>query len=257
MSFSTAPESGGLALPSGHLPGPPPAPLYSKPVQHPRNTEHGPNPRPVLRRPRLSSRSSATVVLVLLLLVLLAGYHFLVRRDDLPPPAATAAEASTAPPVLTDSPQVRRAPLEGVKAESEAPEPAHPVRTARTGRTPERAAPGRPPSPRRETRVVGGREFFAEEPAVLLTLPAAGYPAAARGTGTWAEVVVAVVIDEKGAVRSPAVETSRIRGSAPESAFHEAALAAARQARYAPARERGVPVRSRSTLTFTFETAGT
>jgi TonB family protein len=68
--------------------------------------------------------------------------------------------------------------------------------------------------------------------------------------------VVGLTIDEAGAVRNATIEKSHIRGSAPASAFHEAALTAARQVRYHPAREKGVPVRSWSTLTFTFEAPG-
>ena len=99
---------------------------------------------------------------------------------------------------------------------------------------------------------MGGREIFESESAVPLSAPQPRYPEAARGTDTWAEVVVGLTIDETGTVRDPTIEKLRVKGSAPASLFQEAALAAARAARYRPAREQGAPVRSWTTLTFTF-----
>lgn len=111
-----------------------------------------------------------------------------------------------------------------------------------------------PREPKAASRVVVSRDAFESEPAVLLSTPAAEYPDDARGTGTTAEVIVGFTIDETGAVRDPAVESSRVQGSAPEALFVEEALAAARRARFHPARERGIPTRSWNTLTFSFET---
>jgi TonB family protein len=96
-------------------------------------------------------------------------------------------------------------------------------------------------------------DAFESESAVLLSAPAAEYPAAVRETGAWAKITVGFTIDATGIVRDPRIESSWVKGEAPESAFVEAALAAARTARFEPARERGIPTSSWSTLTFTFE----
>lgn len=214
------------------------------------------------RRPsrlRLSTRLGASVVLALLLLVLLAGLRFLLKRQDEPHTAASEPAgknvASTVPETMPDAPRVRRKPLAGpTDPRRVAPDPV--IREPAKKPAHRKSRSARQPAPvKREIRFSGGRDSFESEPAVLRSLPSASYPESARGTGTRAEVVVGVTIDETGAVRAPTIERARVQGSAPESVFREAALAAARRARFEPARERGVPVRSTSTLTFTFEIA--
>lgn len=215
--------------------------------------------RPVFRarhrlsRPRPSSRHAGSVVLALLLLfVAYSGHRFLQTGQGTaeiaavpeqvepqapapaPPPISdpnrAADEAPAVAEVLPDGPRVRREPLEA------------------------QASPqARKPGKSAQTRVVVNRDAFESEPAVLLSTPAAHYPDAARGTGTRAEVIVGFTIDETGAVRDPRIESAKVEGDASESVFAEAALAAARRARFEPARERGVPASSWSTLTFTFE----
>lgn len=217
------------------------------------------------RRPsrlRLSTRLGASIVLALLLLVLLTGLRFLSERQAEPDTAVISEPADVAE-TLPDAPQLRREPLAGPgDLPRAAPEPA-PREQTRRKPAPRKVRSERP-APSRERRqapgtpgirVAGGPDFFESEPAVLRSLPAASYPEAARGTGTRAEVVVGVTIDETGAVRDPTIESARVQGNAPESAFREAALAAARRARFEPAREGGRPVRSTSTLTFTFGTS--
>ena len=108
--------------------------------------------------------------------------------------------------------------------------------------------------PKASPALVVSRDVFESEPAVLLSEPTADYPEVARGTGTSAKVIVGFTIDETGTVRNPIIESTRIQGDAPKAPFEEAAVAAARRARFEPARERGVPARSWSTLTFLFET---
>ncbi len=249
---------------------PPRASWIGAPTERPPFRSPGPAAQAGLgtrRRPsrlRLSNRLGASIVLVLLLLVLLTGLRFLLKRQEEPRTAAASepareSVASTVAETVTDAPQPRREPLaEPAAPQRVAPEPvireparkpAHRKdRSVRPAASPERRqAPGK-----RKLRVAGGREFFESEPAILRSLPAASYPEAALGTGTRAEIVVGVTIDETGAVRDSTIEKSRVQGSAPESIFHEAALAAARRARFDPAREGGLPVRSTSTLTFTF-----
>lgn len=222
---------------------------------------------------RRSSRLTASLLVVLLLLVAVlaayAGYRFLQTSQSEPeiaavpepieppaPAAAPAAEQAPAAPeaaeVLPDSPEMRREPLRAEAA----------IRRARSTpeeHKPQQAALRPTPFPREPQRtskgsqVVVDEDAFESESAVLLSSPSARYPAAARETGTWAKVTVGFTIDETGAVRDPRIESSWVKGDAPESAFAEEALAAARHARFEPARERGVPTSSWSTLTFTFE----
>ncbi len=167
-------------------------------------------------------------------------------RDAPPPPAET---------VAADLPQVRSEPVQAAHV-------ARPVRPA-SEKLPREERPrkdegavqrGPVPNEPEASRIVLGRDAFESEPAVLLETPAADYPDAARGTGTSAEVVVGFTIDETGAVRNAVIESTRIQGDAPKAPFEEAALAAAQRARFAPAREQGVPTRSWSTLKFSFET---
>ncbi len=153
------------------------------------------------------------------------------ESHKVPPPAAEA---------VADVPHARKEPVQGP-----ATRPAQPLPEIRSKPTLKEL--------RVASRVVLSRNDFESEPAVILAAPAAEYPDAARGTGTSAEVIIGFTIDETGAVRNPAVERSQVRGSAPEALFQEAALAAARSARFTPARERGIPTRPWSTLTFSFE----
>jgi TonB family protein len=196
-------------------------------------------------RPGFDSRSAAKGVLALLAVLLAgAGLQWLVTsRPGTPPPPAPGSRMAVLP---AEHP-------EPVVQPAIAAEPVLPVAKPRS--EPKRVRPERRTATPPKVRVAGGPEFFESEPAVLLSVPGASYPAAARDTGTWAEVVVAVPIDASGAVGDPTIETSRVEGSAPETVFEEAAVAAARHARYTPARERGLPVGSQSTLTFTFGSA--
>jgi TonB family protein len=212
---------------------------------------------------RSSSRLAASVLLALLLLSL-AGYRFFQNgqgSSDLgaipeaePEQAAQIVDGNgEAPPAadaVADIPQARKEPVQASVTPPALPVPEEIPRkeAAATRRVPA------PKEPKAASRVVVSRDAFESEPAVLLSTPTAEYPNAARGTGTTAEVIVGFTIDETGAVRDPAVESSRVQGSAPESLFVEEALAAARRARFEPARERGVPTPSWNTLTFSFET---
>jgi TonB family protein len=206
---------------------------------------------------RLSSRLAASIGLALLLLLVLTGSRFLQNGRDTsdlatvpkPKQAATSAPvpAEEAPPaaeVVADSPPPSPEPVVARTTLAEKPESDERVRPK----------PAKEPRSSSRSRLVVSPEAFESEPAVLLSAPTAHYPDAARGTGASAEVVVGFTIDETGKVRNPAVESSRIQGDAPKALFEDAALAATRHARFTPARERGEPTRSWSTLTFSFET---
>ncbi len=130
----------------------------------------------------------------------------------------------------------------------------------------------RPPAPQRKTRAedspapqqgrpekkritVGSEpEFLESQSADRVVQPEASYPEAALGTGTYAEIVVEVWVNEQGSVEDPLIMKSEVMGSAPKSLFEEAALAAAWKARFPPPRERGVAIRSWGRLTYKFGT---
>ena len=210
-----------------------------------------------------SFRLAVSIGLALLFLVVLAGSRFLQDEPGTPKPIAASAEPAPEPePVAQEVQPSREAPPPPAEtAVADLPQMrSEPVQAAYVAR-PARPVPAEPrkergpdPNEPKASRIVLGREAFESEPAVLLETPAADYPDAARGTGTSAKVVVGFTIDETGAVRNAVVESTRIQGDAPKAPFEEAALAAAQSARFAPARERGVPTRSWSTLTFSFET---
>ncbi len=95
---------------------------------------------------------------------------------------------------------------------------------------------GEPPS---------GRGVEAAEP---IDIPDAIYPAAARGTGLEPKVLLAVLVDEKGAVADVKVK----EGDSSHIGFNEAAIAAVWRARFLPATRNGVPLRSWSELMIDF-----
>jgi TonB family protein len=86
------------------------------------------------------------------------------------------------------------------------------------------------------------------EAAEPVDVPDAIYPAAARGTGKAPKVLLAVLVDEKGVVAEVRVK----EGDSSHLGFNEAAVAAARQARFLAATRNGVPVRSWSELIIDF-----
>jgi TonB family protein len=108
----------------------------------------------------------------------------------------------------------------------------------------------RPVIPRGISRIVGGEEFFDTEPAVALSVPQPESPRVAKGAQ--AEIVIGFWVDRTGAVSDARIELSHVDGRVPASAFEAAALAAARQARFRPARRKGAPVDSWNTLTYSF-----
>ena len=225
-------------------------------------------------RPRLSPRLAGSALLALLLVLFsLASYqYFFQSRQDTPQQATIPALATV--PELEEIPKTDEAPPASPPAAPAEKEVIPDRLQARTEPLRLQAAPPTPPAPRERplqaaalvrrepvlnepkasSAIVVGRDVFESEPAVLLSVPTAEYPEAARGTGTSAEVIVGFTIDETGTVRNPVIERIQIQGDAPKAPFEQAALTAVRSARFEPARERGVPTRSWSNLTFSFET---
>ena len=99
----------------------------------------------------------------------------------------------------------------------------------------------------------------AETAARLLSVPTPTFPAAYKGTGTYARVLVAVRSDEIGKVVETRVKntyvedgTSALGPQAGGPAFRDAAQEAASKARFQPALRNGQPVASWMDLTFEF-----
>jgi len=78
-----------------------------------------------------------------------------------------------------------------------------------------------------------------------ISLPKPAYPPAARNSGAWGKVVVEVTIDEQGRI----IEARAISG---HPFLQQAAVQAARQARFEPARLSGQPVKIKGTINYVF-----
>jgi len=92
-----------------------------------------------------------------------------------------------------------------------------------------------------EKRTVSGGVLNSK----ALNLPKPVYPPAARQTGVFGVVLVAVTIDERGRV----AEAKAVSGPI---LLHAAAVAAARQARFSPATLSGEPARMSGTISYNF-----
>lgn len=91
-------------------------------------------------------------------------------------------------------------------------------------------------------------DFIAfDEPPVLIHFVAPRYPKLARQAGFEGNVMVIVLIDETGDVLD-----ARIGSSDVSAAMEEAALRAARQCRFRPAKQRTKPVKARVAVPFEF-----
>jgi TonB family protein len=157
-------------------------------------------------------------------------------------PAPARAPAAPSPP----APAVRAAVSatgDGGRLAAPAPRAKQRSASARAGASPavgaDRTAA---PFPAPEALGPGGE---AAEP---VEIPDAIYPDAARGTGREPRVLLAVLVDEKGRVAEVRVK----EGDSSQLGFDEAAVAAARRARFLPATRNGAPVRSWSELMIEF-----
>jgi Ca-activated chloride channel family protein len=137
-----------------------------------------------------------------------------------------------------------------------------PAETVGTAATQPEPAP-RTPEPTRDGKAAAGQQATAEAPkpdgveapkaplaggvlnSKALRLPVPNYPAAARNSGAQGRVVVEVTIDEQGKV----IEAHAVSGHAH---LQQAAVQAARQARFTPALLSGQPVKVKGTINYLF-----
>jgi serine/threonine-protein kinase len=181
---------------------------------------------PVRRR---SPWIAATAGAVLLLAVLGAWMARRLERVE------TAEPRPTAPKVLPASIQgatavTPAAPTPGTPV----PPPAAPPRPAPASPAVPKAAPA-PLEPMKPGDVIRRGMPNVEEPEVK-QLPAYPYPAAAKGSGRKVAIRVAVLVDETGQVTDAQVREGDKSGLG----FEEAALEAARKARFFPATRDGI-----------------
>ncbi len=190
-----------------------------------------------------------------------------------PPPAVVEASVPPAPvppEVARDEPEPEPEPEPERKAPPpvvEKPKPTAPKVAAREPAVhrPREVPPVQPvtvpvPEGRRpDQKIQDEEEISFVDPPVPVSVPAAFYPKDAAGSGAKARWVVAILVDEKGEVAEARVISMTIEegGSGPKgedlkSLFREAALAAARRARFQPAKSDGVPVPHRGELNFNF-----
>jgi TonB family protein len=258
---------------------PPPQPEPPKPAV--------PQPAPPERTEGERSRTKELVLAAAAVLVLVGGLGIGIwvywNPSNSTPPAVTE-EPAEVEPVKTDEP-VPPAILETVEVSNEpAPSPVQPVQptpvpavtpkeTPRS-REPQRAViPPPPPAtvtsevraetarelpaspalpqdpPQRGKMITGGPGVEYAEP---VNLPDAAYPHKARGTGRKPKVKVSVFVDENGNVLQ-----TRVREGDPSGlGFNEAALEAARKARFLPATKDGVPGKSWTDVLYEFDDPG-
>ena len=92
------------------------------------------------------------------------------------------------------------------------------------------------------------------EMAQLSAQPPPMYPPALAGSGRYAKVGLQVLVDENGAVIEARVERASVDDGSADAEFREAALAAARQARFEPATKNGIAGKMRGERTYEFGT---
>ena len=90
------------------------------------------------------------------------------------------------------------------------------------------------------------------EEAQLTASPPPAYPPGLAGSGRSAQVVLEVLVDENGAVVEARVKSARVDGGGADAAFRQAALAAARKARFEPATKQGIPGKMWGELSYEF-----
>ncbi|HEX8151086.1 MAG TPA: VWA domain-containing protein [Pyrinomonadaceae bacterium] len=175
-----------------------------------------------------------------------------------PAPAAKSPAAS-APAAEPSSPAASERVAGNSLFEVAASRAAEPVSTSATQPEP---AP-RTPAPTRDEKAAAGQQAAAEMPkpdgvearkaplsagvlnSKALRLPVPNYPPAARNSGAQGRVVVEVTIDEQGKV----VEARAVSG---HTYLQQAAVQAARQARFTPALLSGQPVKVKGTINYVF-----
>lgn len=177
-----------------------------------------------------------------------------------PAPAAKSTAVSSPAAAEPSAPQASDRPVGNSLFEVAANKSVEPTNTPATQPDP---APHTPPAPARDEKASAGQPAAAEAsmpnggeaPKVPLSagvlngkalrLPVPTYPPAARNSGAQGRVVVEVTIDEQGKV----VEAHAVSG---HNFLQQAAVQAARQARFTPARLSGQPVKFKGTINYVF-----
>jgi serine/threonine-protein kinase len=179
-----------------------------------------------------------------------------VIEESSPEPVAPEPSPTPPPPVPTPQPEPPRAQPKATPALPKVtPAPKVPSKP----RKPVDVTvdePAEKPSRREEPAMRKGDLIMAGpgvEDTQLTTAPALIYPETLEGTGTYAMVSVAVLVDENGAVVDAKVKGAFVDGSG-GAEFRKAALEAARKARFRPATKNGVPGKMWGELTFEFGT---
>jgi serine/threonine-protein kinase len=184
------------------------------------------------------------------------------------PVKETMKETVKEPPVKKTAKRAeKQAPRESIAAKATAPSPtpvAPPPATASAiSSSPERPKPKAKPAPREVPSAVTlhsgdlGEDETEDVGAQLVSLPSPTMPDAAKGTGSYARILVAVRVDITGKVIDTRIKNSYMEegSAAPQGllpAFREAAQEAARKAKFDPAQRNGKPVASWGELTFEF-----
>ncbi len=160
-----------------------------------------------------------------------------------PPPVQQAPEAT---------PEPSPAPRQAVPEPAPAPEPQREPEPVRAEEKPPEPEPQPPADNAEATRPRAGelvQEGTGVTPPQLVSFPKPEYPPMARNLRVEGIVVVAVLVDENGQVQDARVEES-VRQKV---GLNEAALKAARAARYRPATKDGVRVKMWTRLRVPFK----
>jgi TonB family protein len=175
-------------------------------------------------------------------LALFAAGFLVSRHVDSPPAAVPAAETSAATSTVQSvpaqsEPSAQKSAVPSIKKSAD-------ERHAAAKETAAAPVPLEPMKP--GDLILAGQPGV--QPAEIKDLPAYAYPVAAKGSGRKVSIHVAVLVDETGAV----VESRIHEGDTSGLGFNEAALEAAKKARYFPATREQVAGRMWTDLVLEF-----
>jgi TonB family protein len=158
------------------------------------------------------------------------------ERADANAPTATNSATNSA---ARSSPTPAAPPTTSTKADT-APNGAE-AHDEKAAAAPQPADPARPSAGESQKVIVSGGVLNSK----ALSLPKPVYPAAARNSGAYGKVVVEVTIDEQGKI----IEAHAVSG---HPFLQQAAVQAARLARFSPAMLSGEPVKIKGTINYLF-----
>jgi TonB family protein len=187
-------------------------------------------------------------------LVLVAGgLWWALRPAPAPLPSAPPAVSSTVAPAKAPAAGPSLARVRSARPEQASSPAASPARekepSIRRDPLPEEPAPAAtPPEPMQAGDLIRAGQKGVQAPEIQ-ELPSYAYPQAAKGSGRRVTIRVAVLVDESGQVIDARVREGDRSGLG----FEEAALEAARKARYFPATRDGVAGKMWTDLELVFE----